>query len=76
MNGCVNGATSVKVPADSCRPAGTEIMDRLAVWGWMLTLAVPVLPSESVAVSWISRYDGYSWSGAGKLPLATPSNVW
>ena len=24
----------------------------------------------------MSRWDGYSWSGAGKLPPATPENVW
>ena len=38
-----------------------------------------VRPSESVAVSFNSRYEGYSWSGAAKLPDATPlkvSTVW
>ena len=35
-----------------------------------------VRPPESVAVSRSSRYDGYSWSGAVKMPPATPVNVW
>ena len=64
------------VPTVSCSPDGTVWNERSTVCGWMFTLAVPVSPPLSVAVSWISRYDGYSWSGAGKLPLATPVKVW
>src|SRR5450432_4669571 len=41
----------------------------------MLTVAVLVRPWLLVAVSWMSRCEGYSWSGAGKLPPATPGNV-
>ena len=76
MTAFTKGAVAVVVPAVSCSPDGAVCMVRFTVCGWMFTLAVPVRPSLSVAVSWISRYDGYSWSGAGKLPLATPPNVW
>ena len=58
---CVNGvACGADVPTVSWRPAGTERKLSEAVWGLMLTLAVPVSAKLSVAVSWISRYDGYS----------------
>ncbi len=77
MTVCVNGvACGADVPTVSRSPEGLDRKFRVAVCGWMLTLAVPVSSCESVAVSWISRYDGYSWSGAGKDPPATPENVW
>ena len=37
---------------------------------------MPVSPPGSVAVRVSSRYEGYSWSGALKLPEATPSQLW
>jgi hypothetical protein len=45
------------------------------VCGSRRTLVVAVEPFESVAVSWSSSQLGYSWSGALKLPLATPFQV-
>src|SRR3954454_21140431 len=62
----VKRAGPVKVPTESCRPAGDVWNERSTVCGWIVTLAVFVSPCASIAVSWISRYDGYSWSGAGK----------
>jgi hypothetical protein len=53
---CVNGVTcGPEVPTMSWRPAGTERKLSAAVWGLMLTLAVPVSAKLSVAVNWISR---------------------
>ena len=71
-----NGAVPVNVASVSVRPLGTDCIERSTVCGWTLTEVVDWRPPESVAVSWISRYEGYSWSGAGNDPLATPLNVW
>src|SRR6188508_2262917 len=72
----VNGAVAVSELSDSCRPGGDEARVTDTVRGCSSTLVVPVAPPESVAVSFSSRWDGYSWSGAGNDPLETPSNVW
>ena len=70
-----NGACPEKVPTERPRPGGLDWKDRSTVWGFTLTLVLAGRP-EAVAVRRISRYDGYSWSGAAKDPLATPSKVW
>ena len=44
---------------------------RFTVCGSSRMVRVSVRPPLSVAVSVSSRYDGYSWSGAAKLPEAT-----
>ena len=53
-------------------PVGEEANVRFVVCGCRWTLVVPVAQLRSVAVSLSSSSDGYSWSGAGKEPLATP----
>ena len=63
-------------PTDRARPAGLDWNDSWTVLGLSWTLVVARSPVESVAVSWSSRYDRYSWSGAANDPLATPANVW
>src|SRR5918994_1216948 len=55
--------------------AGSDRKLSSTVWGSRRTLLVSVKPPESVAVSLSSRYEGYSWSGAVNVPLATPENV-
>ena len=49
------GVTVAVVPAISSSPEGEDCRVRSTVWGLMKTLAVPVSPPLSVAVSWISR---------------------
>ena len=55
MTCLTKGAWALVVPADSCRPTGTDCRLKLTVCGWMLTLVVPCNPPLSVATSWISR---------------------
>ena len=59
-------ATTVKAPRN-----GLE--GQVTVFGSRRRTLVSVSPPESVAVSFSSRYDGYSWSGAVKDPLDTPA---
>src|SRR5690349_24991673 len=68
----VNGVTCSTVPTTSRAPLGLEVNVRFTVRGFSRTVWDVVLPSESVAVNVRSRNDGYSWSGATKLPEATP----
>src|SRR5690242_5201947 len=50
-------------------PDGVDVTDTVFVFGWSWTLVVVFEPAESVAVSRISSFDGYSWSGAENEPL-------
>src|SRR5882757_4073968 len=72
----VNGATCVVLPTVSCAPVGLDWNVSTTVRGFSRTVVVPTFPSESVARSVRSKKDGYSWSGATKLPDATPLNAW
>jgi hypothetical protein len=72
----VNGATWLVDPTASDSPAGLDPKVRATVCGSSRRTCVLVRPPASVAVRRSSRYDGYSWSGATKLPLAVPENVW
>src|SRR5690242_2335108 len=75
----VNGvvwAAEFNVRSVSFRPPGLVLNVRFTVTGSSRTLLVDVSPPESVAVSWISIQQGYSWSGATKAPLETPVKVW
>ena len=58
---------------DSSRPLGLERSFRVTVFGSSRIVRVSVSPPLSVAVSCSSIYDGYSWSGPGKLSLSVPS---
>ena len=69
----VNGAASVSLPSESSSPAASLASVRSAVRGSSRTVCVVLRPAASVAVSESSRCDGYSWSGATKLPDATPT---
>src|SRR5688500_1456059 len=72
------GATAVPryaVPlSTSARPVGEVVNPRTTVFGSILTVVALDAPPE-VAVRRISNADGYAWSGALKLPDATPSRV-
>src|SRR4029453_3434388 len=60
----------------SFRPPGVVWKVSATVRGSSRTDLVSVRPPESRTVSWSSRYDGYSWSGAVKLPDLTPWKLW
>ncbi len=72
----VNGAVDVTPFTESCRPVGVVAKLSVTVCGSRRTDVVPLTPPPSVAVSWSSRYDGYSWSGAVNEPFATPGQLW
>ena len=69
----VNGAGSASLPNASSSPGGTLASVTSVVRGFSRIVRVAVRPAASVAVSDSSRCDGYSWSGATKLPAATPT---
>jgi hypothetical protein len=71
----VNADFDVVLPTVSDNPPGVLWKVRTTVLGSSLSTLVSVRPPESVAVSLSSRYAGYSWSGAVKLPLATPAKL-
>src|SRR5438874_5322724 len=54
----VNGVGTDPSPASSRRPDGLAVKLSATVFGCRKTLAVPVNPSESRAVSWSSRKEG------------------
>ena len=54
----VNGAVPLKVPAESCAPAGEEASVRSTVCGSSRTLVVVERPLESVAVRSSSSQHG------------------
>ncbi len=73
----VKGVVEEMVLTASCKPGGRggEAEDdrlRIEAQGGRRADA----PPASVAVSLSSRYEGYSWSGALKEPLATPGQLW
>src|SRR5687767_3828369 len=71
----VNGVADVRDPSASCstgRRGGSGIGTGR---GTSRRVPVAVRPPESVAVSRSSRWAGYSWSSATKLPLAPDSDV-
>ena len=68
----VNGVAWLVEPTASCSPGGLVWKVRLTVCGSSRTVSVSTRPPGSVAVRVSSRYDGYSWSGAVKLPEAVP----
>src|SRR5262245_56812437 len=72
----VNGAGAVTDPRDSRSPGGSLAMVMSTVFGCSCRTTVWVNPLEPVAASTSSSHDGYSWSGATKLPSATPSQLW
>ena len=71
----VNGAGPAALSIVSSSPRHVRLKRESTVWGTGRPLRC-VSPPESVAVSVSSRYDGYSWSGATKEPLATPRKFW
>src|SRR5687767_1292133 len=69
----VNGAVCCSAPTESASPAGVDSNVRSTVRGSSRRVVVAVsVPSRAVRIS--SRWAGYSWSGALKLPEA-PVNV-
>src|SRR3712207_5777923 len=73
MTWCVTGVVPDSLPTDTPAPEGLDAKPRFTVWGSRRTVALFESPEESTAVSSSSRYDGFSWSGAGNEPLSTPS---
>src|SRR4051794_24228566 len=71
----VKGVTAVLAPIDRDIPCGLLFTVIGTVRGSSRRVTVVVAPVESVAVSFRSRYAGYSWSGAKNDPEATPVNV-
>ena len=71
----VNDDLELVLFTDERSPPGVVWKVRTTVFGSRRRVLVSVRPPESVAVSFSSRYDGYSWSGAAKDPLATPAKV-
>src|SRR4051794_16114700 len=69
----VKGVGSVSLPSDSDIPGGSLAIVISAVSGSSRTVATVLRPSASVAVKDSTRYAGYSWSGATKLPDRTPA---
>ena len=69
----VNAALEAVEPTTSDSPPGLVWKLNCTVFGSRRSVLVLVRPPESVTVSLSSRYDGYSWSGAMKLPLETPA---
>src|SRR5678816_2152744 len=70
-----NGVLDWVGPTAMPSPLGTELNVSTTVLGSSRTEVVACAPCESVAINRSSRYDGYSWSGAVKLPLLTPLKV-
>ncbi len=68
----VNEAAFVLPLTVNWRPPGLVWNVSATVCGSSRTLLVSLRPPESVAVSFSSRWDGYSWSGVLNEPLATP----
>ena len=66
----VNVAVEPLPSTVSDSPPGLVWKVSATVFGSRRRTFVSVRPPESVAVSFSSRYDGYSWSGAVKDPLA------
>ena len=69
----MNGVRSDSLPSEISSPAGSLATVRSAVRGISVALCLVVRPAVSVAVTESSRCDGYSWSGATKLPDPTPT---
>ena len=69
----VTGAVTAWGPTLSPRPVGLVAKVRSTVCGSSRTLVLALAPAESVAVSTNVSDEGYSWSGAGNDPLATPA---
>ena len=69
----VTGAAPVTVASDSWSPVGTLASVTSTVCGFSWTLVDVFAPDASVAVSTSDSDIGYSWSGAGNDPLATPT---
>jgi hypothetical protein len=72
----VNGVVWAVDPTVSWSPGGLVWKVRLTVWGSSRTVSVSLSPPGSVAVRVSSRYDGYSWSDAVKLPEAGRVPLW
>src|SRR4051794_40265648 len=68
----VNGVVPDDEPTASWSPDGAEAKVSSTVFGSSRRVTAWVRPSASVATSFSSRYDGYSWSGATNEPAATP----
>src|SRR2546421_202193 len=78
-----NGAVRLSLLSASLAPASAnwvaasvEASLSPTVWGSSLRLFVAERPLESVAVSCSSSHEGYPWSGAPIVALATPWKVW
>ena len=67
------GAAPPAEPFDTLIPGGSVATVSIVVSGSSWRDVVTALPSESVAVNLSSRWEGYSWSGAVKDPLAVSS---
>ena len=76
MTVSVQGAGSVLLPAESGTPLGDDARCRVDVLGWSATETELEIPSLSVAVRRISRYEGYSWSGASRVKDFVFDLVW
>ena len=72
----VTGAVAVVSFRPRPKPEGLLLNVRFTVLGLTMTLVALSVPEESLAVSLISREDGYSWSGATNDPLEIPVKVW
>ena len=68
----VVGAVTDWGPTPSCSPVGVVAKVRFTVLGSSWRLVLACAPAESVAVRTRDSDDGYSWSGAGNVPEATP----
>src|SRR5215210_1630041 len=67
----LKGAVELLSPTTRSSPAGSDWKFSTTGFGSSRTLLVSCKPSKSVAVRRSSRYEGYSWSGAVNVPLAT-----
>src|SRR6185503_8621606 len=75
----VKGVVPEVGPTASWSPIGLDWNVRSTVCGRTSRDTVVVAPAESVAVARSSKWDGYSWSGAGNDPPAVSLNepyVW
>src|SRR6476620_7329912 len=69
------GVGSLVLPTDSSMPDGLDANEASNVFGCRTTPALDARPLESVAVTVSRRCDGYSCSGASKLPASVCGNV-
>ena len=69
------GATTPAPATVSAAPDGLLANVIGTLLGSSLTVSMSVRPWLSVTVTWSSRSEGYSWSGAGNDPVRWPDHV-